>query len=339
SVGFGAVLYAASIAANDGWTAHQVLLWFAIGGAGLVAFTLIELFVAKDPLLNLRLLRKPIFLLGTLVGYVSVLALFGAEFLLPLYLQSLRGKTALETGFILLPLALTSGVIAPISGKLYDKIGARPLMVAGFGMLLLNTWQFAQLDATTPIGWILLLLAIRGVALGLTVQTTLVISLSVITRQEVANASSLSNATRQVVQSIGVAVLATVLATTLSPAVKAFEAQARSAPIAVTSSASSFGICDYQSVHVPTSAANVPPTGAPAASGIPPSVLSLLHEACSQSLQGFDNAYTLTFYFARAALLLGATLPGWPGKWGGRESPDAHAESELEGASETVAAL
>ncbi len=330
ALGFGATLYAASIAASDGWTSRQVLTWFAVGAAGLLAFAGIELFVAKDPLLNLRLFKKRIFLIGTVIGYVSVVALFGAEFLLPLYLQTLRGKSALETGFILLPLAITSGIVAPFSGKLYDKLGARPVMVAGFGMLMLNTWQFSQLGASTPIGWILVLLAIRGVALGLTVQTTLVVSLSVITQQEVARASSLSNATRQVVQSIGIAVLATVLVSTLSPAVKAFETQVQTQRQPVVASAKAFGLCDYQTVPAPSaSPASGTSTEPGATAGAPPpSVIPLVDEACRQSLAGFDRAYTLTFYFALLAMLLGATLPGWPLRWAGRKAPDREANTE-----------
>jgi DHA2 family multidrug resistance protein len=331
AVGFGAALYAASIAATEGWTSQRVLIFFAIGGVGLLAFAIVELFIAKDPLLNLRLFAKPIFLIGTLIGYVSVLALFGAEFLLPLYLQSLRGKTALETGVIVLPLAIASGIIAPFAGKLYDKFGARPLMVVGFGLLLINTWQFAQLDATTPIAWILFLLVLRGIALGLTVQTTLVASLSVVPGPEIARASSLSNATRQVVQSIGVAVLATVLTTTLSPQIQAFENQAQSAILAA--SAAHFGLCT--ATNLPTVGA--PDTGSTSTGGPPPGVTgqpsgqggdpaALLRQACDESLHGFENAYQLTFYFAIVALILGALLPGWPLKWAGRQSPGARNE-------------
>ncbi len=337
TVGFGSVLYAASIASDHGWTSPEVLVWFAIGGVGLVAFTLIELFVAKEPLLNLRLFQQPVFLIASVVGYVSVLALFGAEFLLPLYLQSLRGHTALETGFILLPLAITAGFTTPTAGKLYDKIGPRPLMVVGYAVLLINTWQLSLLDAHTTTGWILFLLALRGIALGMTVQTTLVAALSVVPQPEVARASSLSNSTRQVVQSIGVAVLATVLASTLSPAVKDFQARAQAAPHAA--SAQGFGICEAPAAPAGTSTtggAGAPPgsagdtvgtngtggapTGGATGGGAQPSAPILLRQTCTESLAGFDKAYKLTFYFAILAMLLGATLPGWPLRWAGRHA-------------------
>ena len=347
TLGFGAVLYAASIASDSGWTSTRVLTSFAIGAVSLAAFALIELFVAKEPLLNLRLLRLPVFTLAIIVGWVSVLALFGAEFLLPLYLQELRGKTAFETGLILLPLAISSGIVAPFSGRLYDKFGARPLMIVGFGLLAINTWQLALINGDTPVSWLIILLIIRGLALGFTIQTTLVISLSVVPGREVARASSLSNATRQVVQSIGVAVLATVLVATLSPQVKAVQTQFQNT--ASSSSAASFfnekGLCGIKPPTIPVSGGA--PTGAPPASvgktgaGGPPSVapdFALIQKACNESVQGFQNAYTLTFYFALLALILGAFLPGWPFKWEGRKAPSNNTPAEAGGGAEATTA-
>lgn len=308
-IGFGAFLYAASQAANDGWTAPNVVIGFAAGISGLIVFELIELFVAKQPLLDLRLFRKPVFLVASLIGYVTVIALFGAEFLMPVYLQALRGRTALETGLLLLPLALTAGVFTPLAGRLYDKIGPRVLVVAGFSILLINTWQFAQLQGDTPIGWIMVLLALRGAALGLTVQTTFTTALSAVPLPQLARGSSLVNASRYLVQSIGVAVLATVLASTLSPAIKAQsqQFQERPPPPGVTR----FGICEVPETLVLSPGAPPQP--------LPPPARAQLDEACKENLQGFDHAYTLTFYLALAAIVIGLFLPGWPLKWAGRQ--------------------
>ncbi len=222
-VGFGSVLYAASIAATQGWNSPGVLTWFSIGAAGLAAFAIVELFIAKEPLLDLRLFKKRVFLNANLIGYVSVIALFGAEFLMPVYLQALRGMTALETGLILLPMAVTGGIATIIAGRLYDRLGPRPLVTFGFSILIINTWQLSQIRADTPIGWIIFLLALRGLALGSTMQTTFVTALSVVPLKQVARGSSLTQSTRQVVQSIGVALLATVLASSLSPQIASLQ--------------------------------------------------------------------------------------------------------------------
>jgi EmrB/QacA subfamily drug resistance transporter len=315
-IGFGSVLYAASIAANNGWSSPNVWIWFAIGASGLTAFAVVELFIAKEPLLDLRFFTKRVFLNASLLGYVSVIALFGAEFLMPVYLQALRGKTALETGFILLPLAITGGVASIIAGRLYDKIGPRPLVAFGFGVLLINTWQLSQLQADTPIGWIVFLLALRGLAIGSTVQTTFVTALSVIPLKQVARGSSLTNATRQVVQSIGVAVLATLLASTLSPQIAAMQQKFLELP--------------HQPGMQPIALCEMPSAGTPSASGsvsafaqLPSDATQLVAQACKENVAGFERAYTVTFYAAFVALILGLMLPGWPLKFAGRRAADA----------------
>jgi EmrB/QacA subfamily drug resistance transporter len=326
-IGFGAILYAASIAANNGWTSPTTLIWFAIGIVGLIAFGIIELFMEKSPLLDLRLFSNRIFLNASLLGYVSTVALFGAEFLMPIYLQSLRGITALQTGFILLPMAITGGICVTLSGRMYDKVGPRPLMVVGFAILMINTWQLSQIQADTTIEWILFLLALRGVALGLTVQTTLVTALSVVARRELPRGSSLTNATRLVVQSIGVAVLATVLGSTISPQVQALQEQFGNS---VQDPANGFvtGLCN--TTVMPQGVGNGRGNGALGAAalyapalqdGSPPRAQSgsLLERACLENIAGFERAYKVTFYAALIALVLGLMLPGWPFKWEGRQ--------------------
>lgn len=314
-IGFGALLYAASIAANQGWSSPTVLAGFAVGGIGMILFTVVELFVAKQPLLNLRLFKERIFLNASLLGYVSMIALFGAEFLLPVYLQSLRGLAAFETGFVLLPMAISGGITTPLAGRWYDRVGPRVLTGVGFGILIVNTWQLSLLQADTPISWIMVLLALRGIALGLTVQTTLVTALSVVRQRELAIASSLTNATRNVVQSIGVAFLATVLASTLSPQTQALQSQLRVPARAGTST--HIGLCEPpQSVATDIGHATDGTLIAP----VPP---ALLQQACRENVAGFERAYRLTFYAAFIALGLGLLLPGWPFKWHGRQSaPD-----------------
>jgi EmrB/QacA subfamily drug resistance transporter len=300
-IGFGATLYAASMASQSGWTSPEVLLSFTVGLAALIAFVLIELRVAKDPLLDFRLYTNVIFLNASVVGYVSVIALFGAEFLLPIYLQVLRGNTAFHTGIILLPLAITAGITTPLAGRLYDRIGPRALVILGFAVLCVNTWQLSHLTATTTMRAIMILMAMRGFALGCTVQSTFTTALGTVNRQRVARGSSLVNSTRYVVQSIGVALLATVLASAQSPATVTLQRQAESANVAGKQhqepERNQSGICSAQPAGAATSA---------------------LQRACQENLTGFERAYRVTFFAAVLALLLGALLPGWPFQWKGR---------------------
>jgi EmrB/QacA subfamily drug resistance transporter len=322
AIGFGSVLYAASIAGNVGWTNPETLTFFAIGVLALVAHAIIELYVAKDPMTSLRLFKNPIFLNASLVGYVATVALFGAEFLMPLYLQAYRGLTALETGFVLLAVAVTSGIATPLAGRIYDKIGPRMNMVVGFGILCINTWQLSKIESTTPTSYIVFLLALRGLAVGLTLQTSFVSALSSVPLNNLPRGSSLLNSTRFVVQAVAVAALATIFSASITPAIRAQQDQFQNAE---GTSTVRFGICGTPGVKAEE---NLPPGVGSQLNAMPDSnasvaktkILSTLNEVCQESMQGFESAYRLTFFFSIGALIVGAFLPGWPGKWGGRGS-------------------
>jgi MFS family permease len=205
-------------------------------------------------------------------------------------------------------------VVTPLAGRLYDKIGPRLLVVTGFTLLALNTWQLSQIQGDTPIGWLLFLFALRGAALGLTVQTTFATALGAVPRPALARGSSLINGTRFVVQSIGVAVLATILASALSPAIKNLQNQfqEQSGSPAEVTIAQPFGLCETPGVPADQ---NVPP-GVPAAAR--PQVRPVIQQACGEYLNGFESAYKLTFYVALVAIVIGLFMPGWPRAWAGR---------------------
>jgi DHA2 family multidrug resistance protein len=321
-IGFGLLLYAATLAETSGWTGPATLTAFAVGVVALVINVIVELYVAKEPMLNLRLFTNPTFLNAALVGYVATVALFGAEFLMPIYLQAYRGRTALETGYILLAVAATSAFATPLAGRLFDKIGPRMLVTVGFTILCINTWQLAQIQGDTPMSYIIFLLALRGLAVGLTLQTTFVAALSSVPLNMLPRGSSLLNSTRFVVQAVSVAALATVLTSTLSAEVKAQQAQSQETQ---ATSTARFGVCETPGVKAEE---NIPPAAVASLAALPSNmadaakakILAGLQRACDESIHGFEAAYWITFYASLGALLIGVFLPGWPAKWGGRGS-------------------
>jgi len=324
-IGFGSVLYAASIAETNGWTGSTTLLLLGIGVFVLIVHSIIELYVAKEPMTNLRLFGNPIFLNAALVGYVATVALFGAEFLMPIYLQAFRGRTAFQTGLILLGVAVTSGIATPLAGRLYDKIGPRMNLIVGFAILCVNTWQLSKIEADTPISYIFFLLALRGLAVGLTLQTSFVAALSSIPLNFLPRGSSLLNSTRFVVQAVAVASLATIFTSSIPSEIRAQQDQLQDEQ--VTSSAA-FGVCETPGVKAED---NIPPGANASLATLPAAtataakskILAALKTACNASMNGFENAYRLTFFASIGALIVGAFLPGWPGKWGGRASMQA----------------
>jgi DHA2 family multidrug resistance protein len=172
------------------------------------------------------------------------------------------------------------------------------------------------------MSYIVLLLGLRGLAVGLTLQTTFTTSLSSIPLSMLPRGSSLLNSTRFVVQAVSVALLATVLTSTLSADVKAQQDQAQQT---VSVASARFGICETPGVKPQD---NIPPAAAAALVGMPAQsasaartkILAGVQRACTESMAGFEAAYRITFYASIGALLLGLFLPGWPAKWGGRGS-------------------
>lgn len=216
-VAFGSLLYGLSNAANDGWTSPRVVGFLVVGVIAFAAFVIVEL-RSPYPLLNVRFYRQRTYLIASAIGWTAVIALFGATFLLPLYLQTVRGLTPFQTGLLLLPQALAAIVSIQISGRLFDRIGPRYVVATGLMLLALTTWGFTRLTETTPYWFLGILMAIRGVALACTVQPTQAAALSAIDRDVLTRASSLLAVMRNVFQSLGVAILGTVLQLVGTPA-------------------------------------------------------------------------------------------------------------------------
>ncbi len=210
SIGFGALLYAAATGRIHGFRAPEVL---ATGVAGIVALIILWIVERRStaPLLDVSLVRNPIFLTALFVGYVGVVGLFAAQFLLPLFLEAIRGLSPGEVGLVLLAQPLAAAVASPISGRLYDRIGPRVIAPIGFLLLVISTWGLVRLDAETSLGHIRLVLIVRGLAFGMTIQTTFTTALAVVPRDRVARASAFVSATRFTIQAVAIAVLASIV--------------------------------------------------------------------------------------------------------------------------------
>lgn len=214
---FGFILFAASVAGQEGtgWNSPKVI-WGLIGGFVFLALLAVTQLRSRHPLLDLRLFKFRSFAVGSMVGVVGSLALFGAEFLLPLYLQVLRGKSAFDAGLFLLPLALASGVMVPIAGKLADKFGPKVPIIIGFVVLIFNTYQLSQITMETSLSYILFLTVLRGIGVAFVIQNAQVAALAEVPSSRLNGATPLYSSMSQVVQSIGVAVLATILSSAVT---------------------------------------------------------------------------------------------------------------------------
>lgn len=152
---------------GQGGPGAPAVVALAVGALTLLVFVLrqLKLQKAEGPLLDLRAFNFRMFTVSVLLLVVAMIALFGAVILLPLYLQQIRGLKSLETGLVLLPGGLAMGLLGPLIGRLFDKVGPLPLTLTGSALMVASLWQLSMLDAGTPVGWIIALHV--GLSLGL----------------------------------------------------------------------------------------------------------------------------------------------------------------------------
>jgi len=200
---------------DEGWGSPTVLGFLGTGLLALIGFVAIELNIIKRggyPLLDLRLFRYRSFSVGGVAFVVYIFAIFGATFLLPIYLQELRGQNALDAGTTMIWQALTAMIFSLVGGRLADRIGGRQVVIGGLLILGIATWLLTGLQLDTEFWWLAVLLALRGMGLGLTSQPLVAVAMSdVHGRRETADAAAMTTVIRNVIASVGIAVLATMV--------------------------------------------------------------------------------------------------------------------------------
>lgn len=206
---FAALSYGVSEGAH-GWTSAKTLTGLIVGGIALVLFVIAEL-RTKTPLLELRVFRSGDFSVGILVQWIAQFGLYGALFLMPQFLQQARGFAPFDTGLTLLPQALASGLMMPIAGMLFDKIGVRWLVVAGLGLVSGALYQYSHVDMTTESRDLILPLIMCGAGMGMMMMPMNSHLISKAPRELVSRVTSLTNAMQMVINSLAVATLVTIL--------------------------------------------------------------------------------------------------------------------------------
>ncbi len=218
SLGFGGLLFGFSSAGEDGWSSTKVLVTI-IGGAVILAIFIWRQLRLKTPLLQFKVFKFNTFTLALIVTMIVMVSMIGAETLLPLYMQNLRGFTPLESGLMLLPGAIVMGIMSPITGMLFDKLGARKLAIPGLAIVGVTTFVFTNLTIDTSFTFLSTIYAIRMFGLAMAMMPVMTAGLNQIPEEWNAHGSAMANTMQQVSASIGTAILITIM----TSAVKSYE--------------------------------------------------------------------------------------------------------------------
>jgi EmrB/QacA subfamily drug resistance transporter len=206
AIGLFALSYGLIEANNYGWTSTRILLAFAIAVIALGGFVLLELH-QRLPMLDMRLFRSRGFAGANAVMLFLALAMFGVFFYISLYVQQVLGYSPVQAGASFLPWTILIMFVAPMAGKLSDRIGARSLVTGGLVVLSGSLLWFSHLGVHETF-WALLPGMILG---GVGMATVMAPTTAAAMRSVTPDGSAVLNSMRQVGGSLGIAVMGAIV--------------------------------------------------------------------------------------------------------------------------------
>ena len=177
----------------------------------LVAFVIWEL-RSDEPIVNLRILSNRNFAVGTMLMTIMGIVLYGTIALLPLFLQTMLGYPAVQSGMAVSPRGLGSIVSMIIIGRLVGKIDSRYLIMFGFTVLAFSTYLFSDINLQISMGSIVWPSIISGLAMGFVFVPLTTAAMGTLSNEQMGNASGVFNLMRNTGGSIGIAAMTTLLA-------------------------------------------------------------------------------------------------------------------------------
>ncbi|MCM3693940.1 DHA2 family efflux MFS transporter permease subunit [Neobacillus niacini] len=210
SIGFGGILFGFSSAGSNGWNSALVYIPLIIGVISLIWFILRQT-KQEFPMLNFSVFKYPMFSLSATITIVLNMAMFSGFLLLPIYVQTIRGISPLDTGLLLLPGALLMAIMSPIIGRLFDKFGGRMLAIIGLAITTITTYYFSQLTFTTPYNYLVILHAVRMLGISMVMMPVSTNGLNQLPANLYPHGTAMNNTINQVSAAIGTALLVTAM--------------------------------------------------------------------------------------------------------------------------------
>jgi EmrB/QacA subfamily drug resistance transporter len=211
AIGLFALIYALIEANTYGWTSTRILIAFAVAAVSLSVFVLLELH-QRLPMLDLRLFRNRAFAgANTVTGFLS-LAMFGVFFYVSLYVQQVLGYSPIQAGASFLPWTILIMVVAPLTGKLAERVGARTLVSAGLVILAGSLFWFSRLGVHESFWSLLPGMILGGLGMASSMPTTTTVAMHSVSADKAGVGSAVLNSARQVGGSLGIALMGAIVA-------------------------------------------------------------------------------------------------------------------------------
>lgn len=212
AVGFGGLVHGLS-GLGGGGAAPVPLITIAVGAAALAVFVLRQRSLQREDraLLDLRTFASPSFTLAVVLMMLMMGSLFGMVVLLPIYLQDVLGLETLAVGLMLLPGGLLMGLAAPAVGRLYDRVGPRPLIVPGLVLVASGLGLLSTITPATPPALVLVSHLLVSVGLALIFTPLFTTALGAVPPRLISHGSAMVGTVQQVAGAAGTALMVMVM--------------------------------------------------------------------------------------------------------------------------------
>ena len=210
SIGFGGILYGFSSAGEKGWDSVYVYGTIIVGTISLVLFIVRQLKM-EEPLLQFRIYKYPMFALSSAISIVLSMTMFSAMLLMPIYIQTIRGISPFDSGLLMLPGAIIMGIMSPITGRLFDKFGARALAIIGLSITIFTTYEFSHLAMDTSYSFLMLMYSLRMLGMSMVMMPVMANGINQLPQTMNPHATAMNNTLQQVSGAAGSALLVTLM--------------------------------------------------------------------------------------------------------------------------------
>jgi len=227
SIAFGSLLYGFSSAGDKGWGDPIVYGTIALGTVALILFIIRQLFM-DEPMLEFRIYKHPMFALSSAISIVISISMFSGMILTPMYVQTVRGISPMDSGLLMLPGALMMGIMSPITGKLFDKYGARVLALVGLTIMIVTTYLFTDLTLETSYLHLILLYTFRMFGMSMVMMPVMTNGMNQLPMQMNPHGTAMNNTLQQVSGAIGTAFMITIMNKRTESSAKELAAEAMS---------------------------------------------------------------------------------------------------------------
>lgn len=210
SFGWGGLLYGFSMVGSIGW-GNQTVIGSILIGAITLFFFIRRQNRLETPMLNFQVFQSKEFTVTTILSVLMFALMIGIETLLPIYVQNIKGASALYSGLMLLPGAVLTGIMSPIAGKLFDRHGVKGLAKIGFILIILAVILYMRIGMQTSIAFLAIVFSVQMLGISLLMMPLMTSGINALPFHLIPHGTAMGNTIRMVGGSIGTALIVSVM--------------------------------------------------------------------------------------------------------------------------------